>query len=588
MKEVKLIKPFTRFLMTIGELPSSYLVSMTYEEQLLWFCNFLQNTVIPTINNNSEAVIELQEFVANYFDNLDVQAEIDHKLDEMAESGELAEIIAEYISINAIFSFDTIADMASAENLQDGADVYCLGKDTYNDGKGAFYKIREITISDVIDGYNIVGITNTENLIGERLPNYEINQINDAINTINDTTIPGIQDDIDTINNTTIPGVQDDINTINNTTIPGINDAIDTINNTTIPGVENEINTINNTTIPGIYDAITATNNAINTEKANRILNGQTIPSLVVISDSYGVMDGTTNYPNYMKQYLGLDNDHFYNNSYGGVGFDHANNNKTFITLVNECATNLSAERRAEVTHLLIAGGYNDQWSTDADILTAINTCLGAAHTVFPNATIYIAHIGWSTNNSSLEHTYKDYCDACGLHPFAKYVVNSENILRGDLMSLDNIHPNTEGLQYLAMNLITGLQTGSCDPSSEYKYITDTNNNNLGVAQIQNNVLTFEMYEREYTYTGTADGTEIPYCTLNNSSMITGHANLMLVVPCMFIGSNEYVMGFCTMKISQRVITLKPIALNASGNNFKSFNYIRFYYGTYVIPHKCI
>ena len=41
LKKVETIKPFTRFLMTIGELPSSYLVSMTYEEQLLWFCNFL-------------------------------------------------------------------------------------------------------------------------------------------------------------------------------------------------------------------------------------------------------------------------------------------------------------------------------------------------------------------------------------------------------------------------------------------------------------------------------------------------------------------------------------------------------------------
>ena len=43
LKPVKGLRPFTKFLMTIGELPSSYLVSMTYEEQLLWFCNYLQN-----------------------------------------------------------------------------------------------------------------------------------------------------------------------------------------------------------------------------------------------------------------------------------------------------------------------------------------------------------------------------------------------------------------------------------------------------------------------------------------------------------------------------------------------------------------
>ena len=203
MKEVKGLRPFTKFLMTIGELPSSYLVSMTYEEQLIWLCNYLQNVVIPTVNNNGEAVeelqnlfVQLQEYVDNYFENLDVQEEINNKLDDMAESGELAEIIAEYINMNAVFVYDTIASMAAAENLQDGSSAYCLGKDTYNDGKGAFYKIREITISDVIDGFLIVAITNTEDLIGERLPNYYINDLQDQIDTINNTTIPGVEDEI--------------------------------------------------------------------------------------------------------------------------------------------------------------------------------------------------------------------------------------------------------------------------------------------------------------------------------------------------------------------------------------------------------
>lgn len=191
LKPVKGLRPFTKFLMTIGELPSSYLVSMTYEEQLLWLCNYLQNVVIPTVNNNGEAVeelqnlfIELKDYVDNYFENLDIQEEINNKLDDMAESGELAEIIAEYINLNAVFSYDTISDMASADNLQDGSSAYCLGKDTYNDGKGAFYKIREIVEGETPDGYNLVSITGTENLVGERLPNYEINTINTNISNI--------------------------------------------------------------------------------------------------------------------------------------------------------------------------------------------------------------------------------------------------------------------------------------------------------------------------------------------------------------------------------------------------------------------
>lgn len=104
--------PFKKLVCTIGELPTSFLESMTYYEMLAWFVNYLQNTIIPTVNNNGEAVTELQElfielksYVDNYFDNLDVQEEINNKLDEMAATGELQQIIMEYLSnkIKVIF-----------------------------------------------------------------------------------------------------------------------------------------------------------------------------------------------------------------------------------------------------------------------------------------------------------------------------------------------------------------------------------------------------------------------------------------------------------------------------------------------------
>ena len=102
---VKDLKPFTRFLYTIGELPTSYLLSMTYEEQLIWLCHYLKETVIPTVNNNAEAVEEvqnivmlMQDYINHYFDNLDVQEEINRKLDNMAEDGSLNEIISNYMT----------------------------------------------------------------------------------------------------------------------------------------------------------------------------------------------------------------------------------------------------------------------------------------------------------------------------------------------------------------------------------------------------------------------------------------------------------------------------------------------------------
>ena len=101
---VETLRPFTRFCVTIGALPTSYMLSLTYEEQVLWFCKFLQDTVIPALNNNGEAVAELQalyvelkNYVDNYFKNLDVQEEINNKLDEMVQDGTLAQIINDQI-----------------------------------------------------------------------------------------------------------------------------------------------------------------------------------------------------------------------------------------------------------------------------------------------------------------------------------------------------------------------------------------------------------------------------------------------------------------------------------------------------------
>lgn len=105
--DVKTLPPFKRFIMTIGNLPTSYLESMTYGEMLMWFCNYLQETVIPTVNNNGLAVeelqslyVELKNYVDNYFENLDVQEEVNIKLDQMAESGQLQELLSnQYVEL---------------------------------------------------------------------------------------------------------------------------------------------------------------------------------------------------------------------------------------------------------------------------------------------------------------------------------------------------------------------------------------------------------------------------------------------------------------------------------------------------------
>ena len=184
MKEINKIGAFTKMCCTIGNLPTSYMVSMTYEEQLLWLCNYLEKTIIPAVNGNAEAVEELQnqftilkDYVDNYFEDLDIQTEINNKLDEMADSGELTDIIAQYLQLAGILAFNTASDLANAENLSEGSFTKIYGRTTYNDGYGAFYKVRTLINTDVIDGDELIALVNYPTLVAEKMHDQIIDNI---------------------------------------------------------------------------------------------------------------------------------------------------------------------------------------------------------------------------------------------------------------------------------------------------------------------------------------------------------------------------------------------------------------------------
>ena len=51
--EVQYLKPFKRFCMSIGELPTSYLETMINYEILVLITKYLRQQVVQTVNNNS-------------------------------------------------------------------------------------------------------------------------------------------------------------------------------------------------------------------------------------------------------------------------------------------------------------------------------------------------------------------------------------------------------------------------------------------------------------------------------------------------------------------------------------------------------
>ena len=184
-EEVVDLSPFKYMVMTLGTLPTSFVESMTYYEALAYFVELLDKQIIPAVNTNAEATKELQKlfvelktYVDEYFDNLDVQEEIDNKLDEMAESGELAQIIAQFLGLGAVYGFNTIEELSEAGYLIEGSIAKVLGKTNPVTGDGSFYLVRERLNTDEPDGVNLVVLTETSNLVAEIIPDFNYDKLN--------------------------------------------------------------------------------------------------------------------------------------------------------------------------------------------------------------------------------------------------------------------------------------------------------------------------------------------------------------------------------------------------------------------------
>lgn len=177
------LTPFKFFCLTNFPFIEEDFDALTYYELLCKVVGYL-NKVIDTTNaigtqteELTNAFNELKSYVNNYFKNLDVQEEINNKLDEMANSGELTEIIAQYLQLAGLLCFNTLNELKNATNIVAGSFTKTFGKNSYNDGLGEFYKIRNITNDDIVDEINIIKINNSDTLIAELIKNATIDKI---------------------------------------------------------------------------------------------------------------------------------------------------------------------------------------------------------------------------------------------------------------------------------------------------------------------------------------------------------------------------------------------------------------------------
>ena len=102
------LPPFRAWL--ASNIPAVYDNTMSYYDELTSLIKYLESVVLPAVNKNSQSVTELaqlykelKEFVDHYFDNLDVQEEINNKLDNMVQDGTFATLLEQSVGSKSTY-----------------------------------------------------------------------------------------------------------------------------------------------------------------------------------------------------------------------------------------------------------------------------------------------------------------------------------------------------------------------------------------------------------------------------------------------------------------------------------------------------
>ena len=148
-----------------------------------------ENTLGTQVESVTNAFIDLQNYVNNYFDNLDIQEDVNNKLNEMAEDGTLAKIINEdifkelndkiaqntsdinIINSNKINYVNNIEELKNNTNLKDNTIVFTKGFYNISDGGNAKYLITSEEL--IPDNYTIFALQN--NLYAKLIPDNIVN-----------------------------------------------------------------------------------------------------------------------------------------------------------------------------------------------------------------------------------------------------------------------------------------------------------------------------------------------------------------------------------------------------------------------------
>lgn len=243
--QVQKVQPtgiFTNYI--FKALPLAFDESMSYYECLCNLLDYLKNTVIPTINTNADAIIELQNnvdsfeenmnesftefttsvnntveeletYMNNYFDNLDVQDEINNKMDQMVLDGTMDQLLNTNLtgSLSDLTTTDK-SNLVSAINEVNGNTI------TNANHIGNLSNLNTSTKTDLVSAINEVNsLSDTPTIIGKWNVDGEVTDIYRVVISLGDLTDPTRYDQNNSIRIPT--GISGTIKPVNMTFIGG-------------------------------------------------------------------------------------------------------------------------------------------------------------------------------------------------------------------------------------------------------------------------------------------------------------------------------------------------------------------------------
>lgn len=246
-------------------LPAVYDESLSYYELLCKITAKINEIINMDISQN-EAIDALN----NYFNNLDVQAEIDNKLDRMKTAGDLGEAIAQFLNTINIYGYLTKSDLIAATTLKAGLYVKTMGDENYTDGKGHYYYTRNKTNADHPDGENLIELINvvvppgSPAIVAQKIPEGYLNDILSDITTLQTnltaltnkyTNEIGNKENLTTTDKSNlVAAINENHSAIqtNATTVSGISDDLGNVRNLNTTNKQNAVAAINEINLKNI------------------------------------------------------------------------------------------------------------------------------------------------------------------------------------------------------------------------------------------------------------------------------------------------------------------------------------------------